>query len=102
MPVGDLMVCEHCPPEVYTETLENGATVERTRPTSHRIEAFVPARTVEQETHVGTHPKTGKALTEVRAATFNDGRPILHCPTLYTDQIHESPGMRLVGTMERG
>ena len=100
MQIGDLIDCEHCPPEVIPETTEAGATLERTRPTRHPIEGFVPSRTVEQATHVGT-AEDGTPILEPRTVTFPDGRPILHCPTLWIGQVHESSRMRLIGTMAR-
>ena len=100
MQIGDLIPCEHCPPEVVTDTTENGTALEHTRPTCHPIEGFVPSRTVEQETHVGADAE-GKPVIEPRSTTFFDGRPILNCPTLWVGQVHESARMRLVGTMAR-
>ena len=100
MQIGDLIECEHCPPEVVTETTEAGATIERTRPTCHPIEGFVPSRTIEQATHVGADAE-GKPVLEMQTVTFRDGRPILHCPTLWVGQVHESSRMRLIGTMAR-
>ena len=99
MQIGDLIDCEHCPPEVIPETTESGATLERTRPTCHPIEGFVPSRTVEQATHVGD--KDGQPVIETQIVTFRDGRPILHCPTIWVDQVHESARMRLIGTKAR-
>jgi hypothetical protein len=100
MQIGDLLACEHCPPDVVTETTEAGATLERTQPTCHPIIGFVPSRTIEQQTHVGM-TADGAPVIEPQSTTFFDGRPILHCPTLHREQVHESARMRLVGTAER-
>ncbi len=118
MQVGDLLSCDHCPEVVVSQTAENGMTITRSRPVEHPIQGFVEARTIDERTsvdgppcecgemppHLTTDPTrhpTCEAF-EMRPRTIYDGRPILRCPTLYEDQVHDSAKMRLLGTMTRG
>ncbi len=71
MQIGDQVACEHCAPEAIVTTTENGSPIVRQSLVCHPIESF------------------------------DGARPVLECPSLYTDQIHESARMRLVGTAAR-